>query len=227
MYEISVIIEQLGMAIYTPRGMPISFPMSYAFTLLARLYPRYSPHRVLKIAEGLDKAPKAVAYLLAFTLFALRLQPVIIFAVVLVLPSILSWMQIKSRYIDLVVRLGILFNTFGQFGIISIGLAAFGWNSVGWKGLCAFLGARFVGGLVNTIFETQEKKRVQALTGIYRKDLEFDRCFIDAYRFCAEKMGVTLDISVSEQEIESGQWYAIEVDYSEKKPVLFEVRKFS
>jgi len=207
--------------------MPISFPMRYAFTLLARLYPKYRPHQVLKIADGMDKAPKTVAYILAFISFSLHLSPIIIFANTLVLPGILSWMQIRSRYFDFLVRLGVIFSTLGNFGIIWIGLVAFGWYSVGWKGLVAFLSARFVGDFINTIFEGQEKKRIQTLTGIYHKDLEFDRCFIDAYRFCAEKIGAPLDTSVSDQEIESQQWQFIKIDYSEQDPVLFERRKFS
>ncbi|MEH2321955.1 hypothetical protein [Nostoc sp.] len=138
------------MTIYTPGGMPISFPMNYAFSLLARLYPKYRPHKVLKIAEGMDKAPEAIAYLLGFILFALRILPVIIFTNVLILPVILRWMHIRSKYIDYVVNLGVIFNSIGTVGIISIGLTVFGWYSVGWQGLVAFLCARFFGGFINS-----------------------------------------------------------------------------
>ncbi len=215
------------MTIYTPTGMPISFPMDYAFTLLARLYPQYKPYRVLKIAEGMDKAHESVAYLLAFLLFSLHQKPVIIFAVILVLQGFFSWMKTRSKYIDLVVGLGVFFTTFGKLGIISIGLIIFGWHSVGLQGLLAFLCARFFGGVISIIFETQAKKRFQALTGKFDKDLEFNRSFIDAYRFCAQKMGVTLNISVSEQEIKNSDWTKIEIDYYKECPAIFEMRKFS
>jgi hypothetical protein len=95
------------------------------------------------------------------------------------------------------------------------------------QGLLAFQGARFCGVLISTIFETQEKKRFQALTGKYDKDLEFNRSFIDAYRFCAQKMGVTLDISVLEQEIENQDWQKIALDYYKECPALFTRREFS
>lgn len=213
------------MTIYTPGGMPISFPMNYAFTLLARLYPKYRPHKVLKIAQGMDKAPEAVAYSLAFILFALRLSPAILFISVLVVPGILRWMHIRSKYIDLVVNLGVIFSTIGKFGIISIGLTVFGYYSLGWQGLAAFFGARLLGGVINTILEAQEKNRIRALAGVRYN--EFDRCFIDAYRFCANKIGVTIEPSVSEQEIESDQWQVVYTDYSQQNPVLFEMKEFS
>lgn len=213
------------MTIYTPGGMPISFPMNYAFTLLARLYPKYRPHKVLKIAQGMDKASEAVAYSLAFILFALRLSPAILFISVLVVPGILHWMHIRSKYIDLVVNLGVIFSTIGKFGIISIGLTVFGYYSLGWQGLAAFFGARLLGGVINTILEAQEKNRIRALAGVRYN--EFDRCFIDAYRFCANKIGVTIEPSVSEQEIESDQWQIVYTDYSQQNPVLFEMKEFS
>ncbi|MGF1936106.1 MAG: hypothetical protein RM347_017250 [Nostoc sp. ChiQUE02] len=131
------------MTIYTPGVMPISFPMSYAFSLLARLYPKYRPHKVLKIAEGMDKAPEAIAYLLGFILFAVQISPIIIFINVLLFPAIMRGMHIRSKSIDYVVNLGVIFNSIGTFGIISIGLTVFGWYSVGWQGLVAFLCARF------------------------------------------------------------------------------------
>ncbi|OUL18759.1 hypothetical protein BV372_33975 [Nostoc sp. T09] len=213
------------MTIYTPGGMPINVPMNYAFTLLARLYPKYRPHKVLKIAEGMDKAPEAVAYLLAFILFALRFSSAIIFISIFVIPAILRYKQIRSKYIDLVVNLGVIFSTIGHFGIISIGLAVFGYYSVGWQGLVAFLGARVLGGVINTILEAQEKNRIRVVAGVWYN--EFDRCFVDAYRFCANKIGVTLDPSASEGEIESNRWKIFYIDYSQQNPILFKVKQFS
>ncbi|MHC5831062.1 MAG: hypothetical protein ACYT04_87660, partial [Nostoc sp.] len=90
-------------------------------------------------------------------------------------------------------NLGVIFNSIGTVGIISIGLTVFGWYSVGWQGLVAFFCARFFGGFVNIILEAQEKNRIRVLAKVNYN--EFDRCFIDAYRFCANKIGVTLDLS--------------------------------
>ncbi|MEH1921615.1 hypothetical protein [Nostoc sp.] len=213
------------MTIYTPGGMPISFPMSYAFSLLARLYPKYRPHKVLKIAEGMDKAPEAIAYLLGFILFAVQISPIIIFINVLIFPAIMRVMHIRSKYIDYVVNLGVIFNSIGTFGIISIGLTVFGWYSVGWQGLVAFLCARFFGGFINSILEAQEKNRIRVLAKVNYN--EFDRCFIDAYRFCANKIGVTIDLSVSQQELASNSWQIVYSDYSHQNPILFKMKDFS
>lgn len=212
------------MTIYTPGGMPISFPMRYAFTLLARLYPKYRPHKVLKIAEGMDAAPEAVAFLLAFVLFSLHLSPLIIFIIVVIVPAMGRYMQINSKYINILVSLGVLFSTIAKFGLASIGLAVFGWYSVSWQGLVAFLSARFLGGIINTLLEAQARNQRRLVSGVNYN--EFDRCFIDAYRFCADKIGVTQDISASEEELESDRWYLIYIDYSQQNPTLFKVREF-
>jgi hypothetical protein len=214
------------MTIYTPGGMPIGIPTNYAFTLLARLYPRYHPHKVLRIAEGMDKAPEAVAYLLAAILFFLKTSPVVIFVGVLVVSVVFRLMQIHSKYIFPIVTLGTIFNSIGKLGLLSIALAVLGWYSLGWKGLVAFLSARLIAALVNTVFEAQEKNRIRSLggAGVYS---EFDRCFIDAYRLCANKAGITLDLDVSEQEIESNRWQIACDNYRLKNPTLFEVKQFT
>jgi hypothetical protein len=212
------------MTIYTPVGRVVNFPMDYAFTLLARLYPKFRPHKVLKIADGMDQAPIAVAYLMGLIAFASHASWEVIFISSLVLPSAIRLAEIKSKYIDLVVYIGVIFSYVGRLGIITIGLAAFGWYSVGWQGLTSFLCGRLISGLISTIAETKEKKRMRKLSGIHYS--EYDRCFIDAYRFCANKIGITLDISVSDEELESSNWEFVASDYARKEPVLFEVKKF-
>jgi hypothetical protein len=209
------------MTIYTPFGMPISFPMDYAFTLLARLYPKYRPSKVLKIAEGMDKAPEAVACLLSFVVFSLNLSPIVLFISASVIPGIIYWMQVRSKFIELVVYLGIIFRMIGNFGIITIGLTLFGYYSSGWQGVAVFLSTRFLGLIVIYSFiDIQEIKRQVSLGGF--KYNRYDMYFIDAYRFCANKIGVTLDLSVADQEIESDQWRAIYADYYQQNKILFE-----
>lgn len=40
------------MALFTPRGLKVRLPMSYAFALIARVYPRSDAFRVLQLTEG-------------------------------------------------------------------------------------------------------------------------------------------------------------------------------
>jgi hypothetical protein len=209
------------MTIYTPSGMPISFPMDYAFTLLARLYPKYRPSKVLKIAEGMDKAPGAVACLLSFVVFSLNLSPIVLFISASIIPGIIYWMQVRSKFIELVIYLGVIFRMIGNFGIITIGLTLFGYYSSGWQGVATFLVARFFGLVVISSFiDSQEIKRQAALGGF--KYNQYDKYFIDAYRFCANKIGITSDPSISEREIENDQWRETYADYYQQNKVLFE-----
>ena len=212
------------MTIYTPIGMAINFPMDYSFALLARLYPKFRPHKVLKIADGMDQAPIAIAYLMGFIAFTLHSPLIVIFISGLVIPSAIRIAEINSKYINIVVYIGVIFSHIGKLGIMTIGLAAFGWYSVGWQGLASFFCARLIAGLISTIAEGKENTRMRKLSGFYYS--EYDRCFIDAYRFCANKIGVTLDISVSDEELESFAWQFVASDYARKEPVLFKVKKF-
>lgn len=213
------------MTIYTPGGMPISFPMNYAFTLLARLYPKYRPHQVLKLAEGMDAAPEAIAYLVALVLFALRLSPLTIFIGVLFVRVIVLWMQIRSQYFAPIVSLGVVFSSIGKLGILSIGLAVLGWYLAGWQGLVALLCALLLGSSINTLLEAQARNRIRAMAGTSYS--EFDRYFVDAYRFCATKLDVSLDLSTSPQELGSDRWQFVCEDYAQQNPTLFEMKKFS
>ncbi|HEY9615116.1 hypothetical protein [Allocoleopsis sp.] len=213
------------MTIYTPGSMPISFPMKYAFTLLDRLYPTYRPHKVLKIADGMDCAPEAIAFILAALLFLFKINFAIIFISVLVFPSLIKILHIRSNYNNFTVYSGVIFSYIGKLGLLTSLLTVLGWFSVGWQGLLAFFIARFIGGLVNTFLEAREKRKIRDASGIVIN--EFDRCFIDAYRFCANKIGLTLDYSISEEELESDRWQIIYLDYSTQDPLLFQARNFS
>ncbi|MBD1864535.1 MULTISPECIES: hypothetical protein [Trichocoleus] len=214
------------MTIYTPGGRPIDIPTNYAFTLLARLYPRYYPHKVLKIAEAIAEIPVAVTYLLTSILFAVKAAPIVIFAGVLVTLVAFFLMQIHSKYISPIVTFGIIFNSIDKWRLSTHALVLLGWYSSGWKGPAAFTGAMLIAVLVKTILEAQEKSRIRAVEGarIYSK---FERCFIDAYRFCANKAGITLDLNLSEEEIESNRWQIAYDNYRLKNPTLFEVKQFT
>lgn len=205
--------------------MPISFPMKYAFTLLARLYPTYRPHKVLKIADGMDCASEAIAFILAALLFSFKLNFVLIFISTFCFSSVIKLLHVKSTYNDFIVYLGVMFSYIGKLGLLTILITVLGWFSVGWQGLLAFFIARFIGGFLNTFLEARERKRIRDTFGIDVN--EFDRCFIDAYRFCANKIGLTLDYSVSEEELNSDRWQIIYLDYSTQDPLLFQARNFS
>jgi hypothetical protein len=110
------------MTIYTPSGMPIGYPMNYAFTLLARLYPTYSPTKILKIAQGMDKVPPLVSCTLALIMFLLHISPIIFFIIILIVPEIIYWMQLKGIYIGALIQIGVMFSILGKLGLFVISL---------------------------------------------------------------------------------------------------------
>jgi len=218
------------MTIYTPSAMPIGFSMDYAFTLLARLYPKLSPSKVLRIVQGMDKVPVLVSRSLALVMFLLHLSPIIVFIISLIIPEIIYWMQLKGKYIGILVHLGVIFSIFGKLGLFTISLTVFGYYSSGLEGLAAFFGARLIGWLIiESFWESRETERFASLDrnrftklmllgvkcGIY------ERCFIHAYIFCAKRIGVTTDISISDQEIEKSDWQLVLTDYFRENKEIF------
>jgi hypothetical protein len=220
------------MTIYTPCGMPIGYPRDYAFTLLARLYPTYSPTKILKIAQGMDKVPVFVSYSFALTMFLLHISPVSIFIGSLIVPEIIYWMQLKGRYIGALIQIGVMFSILGRLGLFTISLTVFGYYSSGLQGLAAFWGARLIGGFViESFLESREIERIASLDRNRFTQLIFlgfkcgmyERYFIHAYQFCSNKIGVTTDISLTEKEIEKSNWQFVCADYFRENKSLFDV----
>lgn len=63
------------MTIYTPRGLKIRIAVPYAFGLMARLYPKVSPFRILKTTEGIEILPGMLAFISGMIGFAIHLSP--------------------------------------------------------------------------------------------------------------------------------------------------------
>ncbi len=219
------------MTIYTPCGMPVGFPMNYAFSLLARLYPTYSPSKVLKIAQGMDKIPLFVSYSAALTMFLFRVSPISIFIVSLVVPTIIYWMQLRGIYFGTLIHIGIMFSIFGKLGLFTISLTVFGYYSSGLQGLAAFWGARLIGFVIGFFLESRETERIASLDRNKFTQLMFlgfksgiyERYFVHAYQFCAKKIGVTNDISLTEKEIEQSNWQLVCADYFRENKELLEI----
>jgi multidrug transporter EmrE-like cation transporter len=205
------------MAIYTPRGLKIRLPTDYAFTLIARLYPRVDAFEVLKTTEGLESLPQAFAFATGLISFLLKLSPVQIGLAVFVVTVAIATMTRYGLYIfPNFVKVGTVYSHISGFGILLIVLCGLGFFLVDWKGVLAFFIARLFAGVMNLILNWRE-------TNYYYSELgdaitASERNFINAYRLHASRLGITIDVAVSEEEMNEGKWQLVLTDLAWKWP---------
>jgi hypothetical protein len=193
------------MAVFTPRGLKISLDVDYCFALLARLYPKISPFKVLKMAEGLESIPGFLAVLTGLICFILHVEPLKIGFWVGGITIIGYLITVTGFYIiPGLPSLSAVYSNFTGFGIFYILLSVIGFFLVGWKGVLAFFIGRVIAGALNTIYGHMRFLRVHNETGLYLSGSE--RNFINAYRIYASKIGASTNVEVSENELNEQNW---------------------
>lgn len=205
------------MAIYTPRGLKIRLDPELVFTYTTRVRGKYNSAEVLMMVEGLELLPSLFVYTVAIVCFALRLDPLVIAAIIAVScvafnlasgalgaflgPKVLLWM---SKYV--------------RETIIFIVLAIDGYFTVGWEGLLYSFAGLVVGIIVNLVFNHLQTRQMMDDFGFpFTKS---ERLFFKAFVICARKAGVSSSLSISEEEKQSARWYASYTLYQMAFPQL-------
>lgn len=193
------------MAVFTPRGLKIRFEVNYCFALLARLYPKISPYKVLRLTEGLESIPGFLAVLTGLVCFLFHVEPLKIGFWVCSISIIGYLITVTGFYVfPGLPFLSTLYSTFTGFGIYYILIAIIGFFLVGWKGVIAFFIGRAIAGLLNTVYGSVESSRVHKEIGFILCSSE--RNFVNAYRIYASKIGKSTDVEVSENELNKENW---------------------
>lgn len=205
------------MAIYTPRGLKIRLPINYAFALMARLNPNVDAFRVLKTTEGIESLPGAFAFLTGLLCFFLAVTPLKIGITVFIVTVLLGLMTRYGFYVfPGIVQVGTIYSYLAGFGILLILLLVLGFLLAGWKGIVAFLIGRLLAGIVNGALNWHRAYYYHSVLGDAVTASEVN--FINAYRLHASKLGVTTDISVSDDEMLQDNWYPAFVALTIKWP---------
>jgi len=209
----------------TPTGLKIRLNIEWAFALLARLWrkdPATDAFRVLKTCEAIEYVPTVASLLagLAATLLSgerLWIIPISIIA------GRLAGLVLTQRGMFVIIRpLGLLalarIWSFIPYTSIFIYVVLLGllYLALGW-----FVAALWVaGGLAATLVAMAAEfawiARSFRLLGVPLTPAEVN--FFNAYRLHAGRLGVSLDITVPDEEIASGNWEACLTDYAEKYP---------
>lgn len=206
------------MAIYTPRGLKIRVPTDYAFALIARLRPSTDAFEVLKTTEGLESLHNAFAFIAGLICFVLKLSP---YAIGLIVFIVIVQVSMKTRegsqfFLLTFVKIGVIYSYVSGFGILLILLCGLGMYLVGWQGVLAFFAARSLAGIVNAVLNWRDMSYYKVEIGDAITPSE--RNFINAYRLHASRLGKTIDVSVSDEEMDEKNWKPALVDLALKWP---------
>lgn len=212
------------MAIFTPRGLKIRLPFDYAFALIARLYPKVDAFKVLKTTEGLESIPLLITVIAGLVCFYLRL-PLLEIGLYVFVASIVGFliMSFGLYVIPGIDRLGTFYSYISGFGIFLIILTVYGFFTVGWQSVIVFFIAKFLAGIVKFSIEGIIDKRFTKKTGVVVTTSE--RNFFNAYRLHASRLGKSIDITVTDEELKEENWKPVLIDLARKWPEV--VKRFT
>ena len=188
------------MAIFTPRGLKIRLETSFAFALMSRLYPKVTAFRILKTTEGIDILPNAVAFAVTIICFFSNVEPINLFYYVIASHMIVHIILILGLFvIPGLISYGTLFSYISGFGIYLIIIIAVGLIYSSWKSVVAYFVARIFCWVIDWVIEYFEAKRMVKYLG-YPLGLA-ERNFFNAYRLHANRIGASIDLEVTDDEL--------------------------
>jgi hypothetical protein len=204
----------------TPRGLKIRLEIPHGFTLIERLRerdPSTDAFRVLKTVEGLETIPKFSTF--AFGIVALLVVPNYWYVLgALVLGSLAGkLLTMFGVFVPPLVLIctGLSWITgFGLFMLLGLAIA---WIVRGWPFAVSWFGG-VVAGYVAREFIVEPMRMKYYKNRVDYPLTSSEVNFINAYRFHANRLGVTMGVYVAEEEIESGNWIESLKDYATKYP---------
>lgn len=209
------------MALFTPRGLKIRMAQSYAFALMARLFPTYDAFRVLQLTEEVENLASLSTFIAGLTVFFLKLEAPMIVTIVGVTCFYFKMVHIFGLFglpERLLLRVSHVYSVLSGYGVFLVGLLVFGFFAVGWKGVVAFAGAKLIASWVADLIDQALTIMIFKKTGLFISSSE--RSFLHAYRLCASRAGVTRSIEVSDHEMEPSSWCDVFDDLTEKWPIV-------
>jgi hypothetical protein len=192
-------------------------PVDYSFALMQRLYPSVNAFKVLQTTEGFEFLPNSISFLAAMLCFLNHLSPITTAGVVAAVHVFGHFMCISGLPVDtFFLRLSIFFSVLHGYSIYLITLSVVGFFFVGWQGIVSYIASRVFAGVVNGIINHFNGKRIQKQVGTYVTMSEVN--FFNAYMYHARRKKKSLDLSVSDEELEEANWQPVFMDLAAKWP---------
>ena len=209
------------MAIFTPRGLKIRLPINYCFALMARLYPNVDAFKILKTAEGFELIPSVLSFIMGIISLLLDLPPSQIVLNV-IMASAFGCIITLSNFaykIPVLPVIGKLYSYADGFGLYSAVIIVTGLIFSNWESIISYFIAKLLSGILNMIIESiyyYINYLTNKTSGVLFTAAEIS--FLNAYRWYAKKFGKSLDINISEHELEIENWKDVYFDFVTKWP---------
>jgi len=104
------------------------------------------------------------------------------------------------------------------YGVLLVGLLAFGFFTLGWGGVLAFVAARGCCFVLFGPVELAWVRRANRMTGFPFTSSE--RSFFHAFRLAANRLGVSTDLHVSDEQLHPYHWEHVFSDLAVKWPIV-------
>jgi len=121
------------------------------------------------------------------------------------------------------VALATLYSYLSGYGIYLIVIVATGYVTTGIWGVVAYFFARIIAFIIEQVVEFNDTKAAFDATGIPLTAAE--KHFINAYRLHASRFGKTINVDVSDDELDESNWAAVLADLIHKWPQV--VQRFT
>ena len=207
------------MAVFTPRGLKLRLSTPYAFALIARVFPKVDAFRVLQTTEAVENLTRLAIFLSAIVAFSLSMAPVQIGVLVFAVASAMHIVHLRGLFLTPILLLLPVSRVYGflsGYGVLFIGLLAFGFIQTGWEGIAGFLVGRLASGAVFGVVGWYYTRYVHKEGGfIYTAS---ERSFFHAYRIEAARLGISTDLTVSDDELRPENWKPVFDDLAAQWP---------
>lgn len=214
------------MAVFTPRGLKLRLSTPYVFALIARVFPKVDAFRVLQTTEAVENLARLAIFLAAIVAFSLSVTPVQVGVLVFAVASVMHIVHLCGLFLTPILLLLPVSRVYGflsGYGILLIGLLAFGFIQTGWEGIAGFLIGRLASGAVFGVVRWYYMRYVYKEMGFPCSASEHS--FFHAYRIEAARLGISTDLTVTDDELRPENWGPVFDDLAAKWPEV--VRRFT
>lgn len=192
------------MQIFGPRGLKIRLEADYSFALMARLFPKVKAFKILQTTESLEVLPAAITFIATIIAFVLS-GDIYTIAITTFLAYFITYLTTLNGFIiPGLLNIGKLYGYLSMTGTAYIIIALTGYMLCGINGILGFIIGRAAAGISCYIIDLFTAKSAYKKKGILIWSSE--RNFLNAYRLYADKIGVTNNLDIKDQELEQENW---------------------
>lgn len=195
------------MAIYTPTGLKIRFPVPEAFALIARVEQNATPFRILMATEGIELVPNMLRFIAALLCFWYQQSFLATFLWCILATLAGMFINILGAHrVPGLVRVSTVYSFFNVWELCTIITILVGTFVSGWESSLAYA-LSCAAGLILGSTEEYLVHRFRGLHVAYLSGIPLvgaERSFVNACRYFGGKTGIQDLLESNEREITEG-----------------------